>query len=311
MATAVILMAGIYTLTTYRFAADNVPAWLTIFPSGHELRVAVATLIERGLDYLTTNGQHLFKSATATINSLLGIMEAFLAKTPWPVTMTVIASIAYLRGRLPAAILTVVALAYLSSMGLWEKAMETVSLLGTAALISILIGGPVGVLCAKSQQAYRVVRPVLGLMQTMPAFVYLVPAIAFFGIGKPPGILATIIFSVAPMVHLTVLGIRGVPETVKEAAVAFGASKSFLLFNVELPLALPSIMTGINQTTMMCLSMTVAAALIGAKGLGEDVLEALGRVAAGQGIVAGVAIIFCALVLDRIMQGNKQTFIRR
>jgi glycine betaine/proline transport system permease protein len=232
-------------------------------------------------------------------------MDLFLVRTPWPVTMFVIASIAYLRAGRPAFILALAALSFLASMGLWAKAMETVALLGTAAVISIAIGCPLGILCAKSNTLYRLVRPTLGLMQTMPAFVYLIPAIAFFGIGKPPGILATIIFAVPPMVHLTVLGIRGVPETVKEAAIAFGSSKSFLLLNVELPLAMPSIMTGINQTTMMCLSMTVVAALIGAKGLGEDVLIALGQVAAGDGIIAGTAIIFCALVLDRIMQGMK------
>ena len=141
-------------------------------------------------------------------------------------------------------------------------------------------------------------------MQTMPAFVYLIPIIAFFGTGKPPGVLATIIFAMPPVIRLTALGMRGVPETTKEAAIAFGCSKWQLLRNVEIPLAMPSIMTGINQTILMCLSMVVIASLIGAKGLGQDVLVALQYAAKGQGMLAGLAILFVAMVIDRIVQGH-------
>ena len=182
--------------------------------------------------------------------------------------------------------------------------MATVALLGAAAFICIAIGIPTGIWCAKSRRAYTVVRPILDFMQTMPAFVYLIPVIAFFGTGKPPGILATLVFGMPPVIRLTVLGLRGVPGSVREAAMAFGASKRFLLFKVDLPLALPSIMTGINQTILMCLSMVVIASLIGAKGLGEDVLEALQYAAEGQGMLAGFAILFCAMMLDRIVQGR-------
>jgi glycine betaine/proline transport system permease protein len=138
----------------------------------------------------------------------------------------------------------------------------------------------------------------------MPAFVYLIPVIAFFGTGKPPGILATLVFGMPPVVRLTTLGMKGVPESVKEAAAAFGATRRFRLWKVELPLAMPSIKTGINQTILMCLSMVVIASLIGAKGLGEDVLEALQYAAEGQGMLAGLAILFCAMVLDRIVAGR-------
>ena len=141
-------------------------------------------------------------------------------------------------------------------------------------------------------------------MQTMPAFVYLIPVIAFFGIGKPPGIVATVVFGLPPVVRLTALGLQGVPYSVKEAATAFGVSNRYLLFKVELPLALPSIMTGINQTILMCLSMVVIASLIGAGGLGGDVLEALQYAAEGAGMLAGLAILLCAMVLDRIVQGR-------
>jgi glycine betaine/proline transport system permease protein len=202
------------------------------------------------------------------------------------------------------AIFTVVALAYLALLGFWEKSMATVALLGAAAFICIALGIPLGVWCAKNKTVYTIVRPVLDFMQTMPAFVYLIPIIAFFGIGKPPGIIATLVFGMPPVVRLTALGLQGVPHSVREAAMAFGASKSFLLFKVDLPLAMPSIMAGINQTILMCLSMVVIASLIGAKGLGEEVLEALQYAAEGQGMLAGLAILFCAMVLDRIVQGK-------
>ena len=141
-------------------------------------------------------------------------------------------------------------------------------------------------------------------MQTMPAFVYLIPIIAFFGTGKPPGVLATLVFGMPPVIRLTALGIRGVPESTKEAAVAFGCTRWTLLRDIEVPLAMPSIMTGVNQTILMCLSMVVIASLIGAKGLGQDVLIALQYAAKGQGMLAGLAILFCAMVIDRIVQGH-------
>ena len=141
-------------------------------------------------------------------------------------------------------------------------------------------------------------------MQTMPAFVYLIPIIAFFGTGKPPGVLATLVFGMPPVIRLTALGIREVPESTKEAAVAFGCTRWTLLKDIEIPLAMPSIMTGVNQTILMCLSMVVIASLIGAKGLGQDVLVALQYAAKGQGMLAGLAILFCAMVIDRIVQGH-------
>ncbi|MGI9408165.1 MAG: ABC transporter permease, partial [Hyphomicrobiaceae bacterium] len=164
-------------------------------------------------------------------------------------------------------------------------------------------GIPLGIWFGKSKRAYALAEPVLDFMQTMPAFVYLIPIIAFFGTGKPPGVLATIIFAMPPVIRLTALGMRGVPEATKEAAVAFGCSKWQLLTNVEIPLAMPSIMTGINQTILMSLSMVVIASLIGAEGLGALILEALQYAAKGQGLLGGLAILFCAMVIDRVAQG--------
>lgn len=164
----------------------------------------------------------------------------------------------------------------------------------------------IGIWFARSATAYAIARPVLDFMQTMPAFVYLIPVIAFFGTGKPPGIIATLVFGMPPVIRLTALGLRQVPKDVIEAARAFGATDRQLLFGVELPLALPAIMTGINQTILMCLSMVVIASLIGAQGLGSVVLEALQYAAKGQGMLAGLAILLCAMVIDRIVQGKFQ-----
>ena len=148
-------------------------------------------------------------------------------------------------------------------------------------------------------------------MQTMPSFVYLIPAVAFFSIGKPPGVFATVIFAMPPMIRLTALGIQQVPNDVKEAALAFGASPWKLLLKVELPLAIPSLMTGVNQTIMMSLSMVIVASMIGAGGLGYDVLKALRHLNTGDGILAGTAIVFCAMLLDRIIQGRKNESNKR
>ena len=182
--------------------------------------------------------------------------------------------------------------------------MITFALVGTAALICLVVGIPLGVWFSKSARAYAIARPILDLMQTLPPFVYLIPIIAFFGTGKVPGVLATIIVGMPPCIRLTALGLMQVDGHLKEAARAFGASNRQLLLGLELPLAMPSIMTGINQTILLCLAMVVIASLIGAKGLGQDVLVALQYVAKGQGLLAGLAILFCAMILDRIVQGR-------
>ncbi|MEM7464781.1 MAG: ABC transporter permease subunit, partial [Pseudomonadota bacterium] len=187
----------------------------------------------------------------------------------------------------------------------WEKSMTTIALLGAAALISITLGIPLGIYCARRPKAFAIVRPILDFMQSMPSFVYLIPVVAFIGSGKPAGVVATMIFGSPPVIRFTVLGLQQVPETVREAALAFGATPRYLLWRVDLPLAARTIMAGVNQTILLSLAMVVVASLIGAKGLGEDVLEALQYAAAGQGILAGLAILFCALILDRIVAGKR------
>lgn len=306
VALAALLPAVCFPLAVYRFATPAPPAWLQEFPAAIDLRNQLSRSIDTGVAALADSFGAMFAGITAAINALLNLMEICLVVTPWPIVMIAILAIAWQVAGPRVAILSGAALAYLAILGFWEKSMATVALLGTAAALCIAIGIPVGVWCGRSPRAYAVIRPVLDFMQTMPAFVYLIPVIAFFGIGKPPGIIATLIFGAPPVIRLTALGIAGVPQPIREAAIAFGGSRSFLIFNVDIPLAMPSIMAGVNQTLLMCLSMVVIASLIGAKGLGEDVLSALQYAAVGQGILSGLAILMCVIVLDRIVQGRKR-----
>jgi glycine betaine/proline transport system permease protein len=274
------------------------------FPSDPAWNSGAAAWLDAVIGSISTAVAPAAGVLTATINAMLSLLEAVLTKTPWPVVMIVIVAIAWQLAGFRVFLFTCVAISYLAILGYWEKSMQTVALLGTAALISIAIGIPVGILCGYNKRVAAIVRPLLDFMQTMPAFVYLIPVIALFGIGKPSGIIATVIFGIPPVVRLTALGIASVPQSVREAAIAFGASRTFILFRVDLPTAAPSIMAGVSQTILMCLSMVVIAALIGAKGLGEDVLHALQYAAQGQGLLAGVAILLCAIVLDRVVQGR-------
>ena len=231
--------------------------------------------------------------------------EVLFVQTPWPVIASFIILLTWLAAGVPAAVAAALFLAYMGFFGFWEKAMTTLALLGTAATLSIVLGIPLGLFCARRPRFYAVIRPIMDFMQTMPSFVFMIPVIALFSVGKPAAVVVTMIFGGTPVVRLTVLGMRGVPESVREAAIAYGASKWYLLTKVDLPLASPSILAGVNQTIMLSLAMVVVASLIGAKGLGEDVLEALQYSSVGQGILAGFAILFCAMILNRVFQGTR------
>jgi glycine betaine/proline transport system permease protein len=293
-----------YALSAYRFAAASPGSWLTAAPANRVWQVALSSGLDRLMDGLARVGSGLFGAITGGISMVLDAVGYALTGTPWPVTMAVILLLAWQLAGPRVSLFTAAALAYLALLGFWEKSLETVALLGTAAGICLVLGIPIGIWCGRRPRVDAALRPVLDFMQTMPAFVYLIPVIAIFGIGKPPGVIATLVFGTPPVVRLTALGIRGVPASVREAAQAYGATRWFLLTRVDLPLAMPSIMTGINQTILMCLSMVVIASLIGAKGLGEDVLNALQYAAVGQGLLAGLAILLCAMVIDRIVQGR-------
>ena len=276
---------------------------ITQFPVDKEYFGILARLGDAWFDSMAIQFGDIFNQITAGIRTVLDGLELVLIETPWPVVMIVIVVMAFRLAGFRVALFTAASLLYLAFMGLWEISMITVALIGAGAALCVIMGIPLGIWFGKSRRAYSFAEPVLDFMQTMPAFVYLIPIIAFFGTGKPPGVLATIIFAMPPVIRLTALGMRGVPETTKEAAEAFGCSKWQLLMNVEIPLAMPSIMTGINQTILMSLSMVVIASLIGAEGLGALILQALQYAAKGQGLLGGLAFLFCAMVIDRIAQG--------
>ena len=299
-----LLVLFMYLPTLYRFTASKPEPWITRVPVGTDYYTALATVLEEWFDRTAEAGQGVFDGVTAAVQSFLGLLELILAGTPWPVVMLFWFVAAWRVANVRVAIFSMAGLAYFGLFGFWETTMVTFALVGTAAAFCVLLGIPLGVWCAKSPRTYAIVRPLLDLMQTLPPFVYLIPIIAFFGTGKVPGILATIIVGMPPVVRLTALGVMQVDRHVKEAAYAFGASKTQVLTGVELPLATPSIMTGVNQTILLCLAMVVIAALIGAKGLGQDVVVALQYIAKGEGILAGLAILFCAMLLDRLVQGR-------
>ena len=237
---------------------------------------------------------------------ILDALELAFVTTPWIVIASLIVVLTWLTAGIRTALWSGAFLSYMGLLGFWEKAMTTLALLGTAACLSIVIGIPLGMFCARRRRFYSFIQPIMDFMQTMPAFVFMIPVIAFFGTGKPAAVVTTMIFGGTPVVRLTVLGLRGVPDSVREAAISFGANKWYLLTKVDLPLASPSIRAGINQTIMLSLAMVVVASLIGAKGIGEDVLEALQYANVGQGILAGFSILFCAMILDRIVQGKRK-----
>ncbi len=301
---AALMVVIMYPLTLYRFTASKPDARLVEFPVGSEYYVKTAKVLESWFDRTAVAGQGVFDGITAAVQAFLDLLELILVDTPWPVVATFVVIVAWQAASVRVAIFVGAALAYLGFLGFWETSMITFALVGTAALICLVVGIPLGVWFSKSARAYAIARPILDLMQTLPPFVYLIPIIAFFGTGKVPGVLATIIVGMPPCIRLTALGLMQVDGHVKEAARAFGASNRQLLLGLELPLAMPSIMTGINQTILLCLAMVVIASLIGAKGLGQDVLVALQYVAKGQGLLAGLAILFCAMILDRIVQGR-------
>jgi len=255
---------------------------------------------------LRLGGQWAFDSISYGIRVVLDGLEVLFVDSPWPVIASFIILLTWLSAGLSGAVASAAFLAYMGLFGFWEKAMTTLALLGTAACISIALGIPLGLFCARRPKFYAFIRPIMDFMQTMPSFVFMIPVIAFFSVGKPAAVITTMIFGGTPVVRLTVLGMRGVPEAVREAAVAYGASRWYLLTKVDLPLAAPSILAGVNQTIMLSLAMVVVASLIGAKGLGEDVLEALQYSSVGQGILAGFAILFCAMILNRVIQGNRE-----
>ncbi len=304
-AIAVIFVLTVFAVSILHFAFPGVVPYLGEFPTDANIRLTAIKFVEQLFEFVRSSGQWLFDFISYGIRVVLDGLEVLFVQTPWPVIASFIILLTWLSAGLSGAIASGFFLAYMGLFGFWEKAMTTLALLGTAACISIALGIPLGLFCARRPRFYAIIRPIMDFMQTMPSFVFMIPVIAFFSVGKPAAVITTMIFGGTPVVRLTVLGMRGVPESVREAAIAYGASKWYLLTKVDLPLAAPSILAGVNQTIMLSLAMVVVASLIGAKGLGEDVLEALQYSSVGQGILAGFAILFCAMILNRVIQGQR------
>jgi glycine betaine/proline transport system permease protein len=267
------------------------------------VRIPIGHWIDLVVIWLTDNFATAFDAISRVVGFILIKIDFIFNWIPWPVTIGVIIVIAWLVSGRRVAIFSAIALFLMGSLELWAEGMSTLALVTTAVFISVTLGLPAGIFAAKNERFDAILRPILDGMQTIPSFVYLIPAIMFFGIGNVPGIMATVIFALPPMVRLTSLGIRQVDFEVVEAGHAFGSNPWQLLVKIQLPLALPSIMAGVNQTVMMALSMVVVAAMIGAGGLGYKILYSIQRVNLAVGIEAGLGILFIAMVLDRILQG--------
>lgn len=266
------------------------------------IEIPVGRFFEVIIQWMIDNWSGFFDAVTVTVDVTLSAFESILM-FPHPLIMIAIFSALawYISGK-GVALFTAVGFFIIEGMSLWPETMDTLALIFTAVLIALLIGIPVGIWASKSDLVEKLVRPVLDLMQTMPAFVYLIPAVLFFQLGKVPGVISTLVFATPPAVRLTNLGIRQVPEEVKEAALAFGSNPRQMLFKVELPVALPTILAGVNQTIMLALSMVVIASLIGAGGLGQPVLVGIQQLNIGLGFEGGIAIVILAIFLDRITQ---------
>ncbi|HLR42567.1 MAG TPA: ABC transporter permease subunit, partial [Pseudogracilibacillus sp.] len=227
---------------------------------------------------------------------------------PWWVFILIIFGLGWYFKSFVSGVVFAIFIFLIGSFGLWEDMMTTIAIIVTSVAISLLIGLPIGIWMAFSQFVSSIMRPILDAMQTMPSFVYLIPAIFFFGLGNVSAIFATLIYAVPPVIRLTELAIRGVPKEVIESALSFGSSRGQMLRKVQLPQALPTIMAGVNQTTMMALAMVVIASMVGASGLGEQVLISINRIDIALGFEAGISIVFLAIIIDRITNGVADRF---
>lgn len=265
-------------------------------------KIPLANWIESLESWMENNFEPLFKLIRIIVGETVNGLDSFLNWFPALVLIVIFSALAWYLGKWRMGLFTLFGLLIIENLGYWSQTMQTLALVLTSAFISVLIGVPVGILCARSNRIQKIVTPLLDLMQTMPAFVYLLPAVTFFSLGVVPGVISSIIFAIPPTIRLTNLGIRQVPAELVEAADAFGSTPSQKLFKLQLPIAMPTIMAGINQTIMLSLSMVVIASMIGAQGVGAYVYRAVTQGNTGVGFEAGLAIVILAIILDRLTQ---------
>jgi glycine betaine/proline transport system permease protein len=265
-------------------------------------KLPIAVWVDDFVNWLTTNLEVAFDGVTIILESVVEGMVAGFGFIPSYVFIILLTLIAWKVSNKGIGLFTLIGLFLVDNLGYWEPMLETLALVLTAVFISILLGIPMGIWASQKQMVKNIVVPVLDFMQTMPAFVYLIPAIFFFNIGVVPGVVASVIFAMPPTIRLTILGIQQVPADIIEATEAFGSTTSQRLLKVQLPLAMPTIMAGINQSIMLALSMVVIASMVGAPGLGADVYRAVTQIQIGRGFEAGLSIVVIAIILDRITQ---------
>jgi glycine betaine/proline transport system permease protein len=287
-------------------APTTVDTGLDLVKPFQEAVIPLGAWVDQGLEWLVDNFRGVFQAIRWPIDATLTSIESALQAVPDLLMLAIIGLLAWQAGGRRLAIGAVVSMAAVGLIGAWSEAMVTLSLVITSVFFCLVIGLPTGIWLARSDRATAVVRPILDAMQTTPAFVYLVPVVMLFGIGNVPGVVVTIIFALPPLIRLTSLGIRQVPEDLVEAARSFGASPRQLLFKVQLPLAMPTIMAGVNQTLMLALSMVVIASMIAVGGLGQMVLRGIGRLDMGLATIGGVGIVILAIILDRMTQAVGQ-----
>ncbi len=266
-------------------------------------RIPLRDWISDAVDFLIDNFSPFFDGLTVFVEFLVNILKDGMEAIHPLVLMVIIAGITWKMAGWKTALAAFLSLMLVENIQLWQAFVETMALVLTAEFLIILVGLPIGIWAAINDRVHLVIRPILDFMQTMPAFVYLIPAVMFFGLGLVPGVIATFIFAIPPLIRLTNLGIRQVPKELIEASDAFGATSRQKLFKVQLPVAMPTVMAGVNQSIMLGLSMVVIAAMIGAGGLGSDVLRGIQRLQIGSGFEAGLAVVIMAIILDRITAG--------
>lgn len=278
--------------------------WFYTFPHlNNDLLRALKKSIDEGFRSFTRTYGDSIESFFDPLQYFLIQSERFMTKTPWPIIMLLIAGVAWLASRnwriVASAIVT---LALIGLFDMWEDTMKTISMIFVCTVLSIILGIPIGIAMSRSDRLQNMINPILDVMQTMPSFVYLIPVVMLLGIGKVPGLIAVVVYAIPPIIRLTNLGIRLVDKDVLEAADAFGSSGWQRLKNVQMPLALPTIMAGINQTIMMALAMVVIASMIGVQGLGQPVLKAIANQYFTLGVFNGLAIVGIAIIFDRVSQ---------
>ena len=275
---------------------------LKLAPSDYEIYIPIGEWIEGNIKEWLFEQRPLFKKISAPIDTVLNSLDSLFNFIPFPIILLIFIIFAYRTNGFKFAIFSFLSLLFIDLVDLWSESMTTLAMIFTAVLFCMLIGIPLGIIASRSNTFEIILRPILDIMQTIPSFVYLIPVVMLFGVGLTPGVVATIIFALPPIIRLTNLGIRQVGKGFKEAGSSLGLTKFLILIKIEIPLSLKTIMAGVNQTLMLALSMVVIAALIGAGGLGLTVYIALGRLDVGSAVIGGTGIVILAIILDRITQ---------